>query len=153
MKLVDWFYTTKLGEYYFEFLLWLDRRNDRPKYLSPKEVAQVTRQYSLLNEGVGAVKQHVNTMIRARNKQEYDSALKNIEDLTVLAHRKDDTARQQYADFLREVCVKKGEVDIATATDKAKMIEQRINDYKELQEHIVKRKAIREARKNNVKRN
>lgn len=153
MKLRDWFYTTKLGEYYFEFLLWLDRRADRPRYLTPKEVSQVIRQYSLLNEGVGAVKQHVNSLIKAKNKEEYNSALKNIEDLAPLASRQGDATREQYANFLREVYVKKGDVDIATATDKAKMIEQRINDYKELQAHIVKRNAIREARKNNGKRN
>ena len=153
MNLKNWFYTTKLGEYYFEFLLWLDRRNDRPRYLTPKEVAQVIRQYSLLNEGVGAVKQHVNSLIRAKNKEEYDSALKHIEDLAPLAKRQGDVAREQYANFLREVCVKKGEIDIATDTDRAKMVEQRINDYKELQAHIEKRNAIRAARKQNGKRN
>ncbi len=153
MRLLDWFYSTKLGEYYFELLLWIDRRNDRPRYLTPKEVAQVIRQYSLLNEGVGAVKQHVNALIKSKDREEYDLALKNIEDLAPLAYRKGDAAREQYANFLKEVCVKKGNVDIATATDKAKMIEQRINDYKELQAHIVKRNAIREARKNNGKRN
>ena len=62
-KLINWFYTTRLGGLYFDFLLWSDRRKERKqlRYLTPKEIAQVVRQYSLIREGVKEVKSKVHS--------------------------------------------------------------------------------------------
>lgn len=153
-KLIDWFWTTKLGGLYFEFLLWLDHKKemDNVKYLTPKEVAQITRQYTLVDKGVTEVKRNVNKLLTAKTAEEYDKALSSIEDLTSFATREPNSPEAKFAQMLRAMKVKKGNKDIVTHTDRAKMIQGRIEDYKELQEHVVKRKLlrqIREAKKQN----
>lgn len=96
-KLVNWFYSTWLGGLYFELLLWLDRRNEKKqlRYLTPKEMAQIVRQYSILGEGVKEIKSKVNTLIQSRNKEEYDKVLKEIDDMVVLAELKPDDPKAQ----------------------------------------------------------
>lgn len=149
-KLVNWFYTTKLGEIYFDILLWLDRKFDKPNYLDGKQVTQIIREYSLLSEGVTSIKRNVNELVRAKSKEEYDTILKSIEDLTKYAERDANSPQASFVKVLRDTYVKRGSKDIETALDHAKMIESRIEDYKELQAYNEKRqlqKKIREAAK------
>lgn len=146
-RLVNWFYTTWLGNLYFEFLLWLDRVNSRQetRYLTPKEVAQIVRQYSLLGEGVKEVKHKVNSLIASRTKEEYDTVLKEIEDMVTLAERKSDDPKAQFSNFLKSK-MDFSNSDIKTVTDRAKMVDKRINDMYELQKDKLKRQKLRDIR-------
>lgn len=147
-RIVDWFYTTWLGGLYFELLLWLDRRNDRKqlRYLTPKEMAQIVRQYSLLGEGVKEVKHKVNTLISSRTKDEYDKVLKEIDDMVTLAERDANHPTAQFNEFLKSK-MDFSNSDIKNTTDRAKMVSKRINDMYELQDDKVKRQLLREIRK------
>lgn len=152
-KLINWFYTTRLGNLYFEFLLWRDRQNDRAslRYLTPKEIQQIVRQYSILGEGVKEVKGKVNKLVESRTKEEYDKVLREIEDMVSLAERDTEDPKAQFVTFLKSR-MDLTPSDIKSVTDRAKMVERRINDMKELQDHKVKRdliKSIRKAKKDN----
>jgi hypothetical protein len=146
-KLINWFYTTWLGNLYFELLLWLDRRNEKKqlRYLTPKEMAQIVRQYSLLGEGVKEVKSKVNTLIASRTKEEYDKVLKEIDDMVTLAEREANDPKAQFASFLKSN-MDFSNSDIKNTTDRAKMINKRIDDMKELHKDIEKRRKLRLAR-------
>lgn len=148
MKIKEWFYRTIVGSWYLDFLIWKNQRNK--SNVVPIAVPQAIRQYSLVTEGINLIKRKIN--VNAASKEEYHKTLSTTEDLTPLAENEDPN-KKIYADYIRETSVKKGSSDIETDLDRAKMIEQRINDYKDLQAHVEKRKALREARKNNVKRN
>lgn len=144
------FYGTKLGGLIFEFLLWLDRRSDRPtKYLTPKEMAQIVREYSKVYEGVDQIKRKVKQLVQANSKEEYQRVLQEITDLVNLASYEEEmnTPRAQFVDYLRQVQVKKGTQDIVTATDMAKMIDQRIEHTYAVQQDKLKRQLLREIRK------
>lgn len=148
IQIQNWFFATRLGGLYFEFLLWLDRHQDKPsQYLTPKEMAQVIAQYSLLGEGVTKVKRKINNLIVAKTADEYDKTLKEIEDLMVLAERSKDSPQAVFSEALRHMYVKKGNKDIVTHTDKAKMIEGRIEDFMELRKQKESRSMLREIRK------
>lgn len=147
-RLQQWFFTTKLGEWYFELLLWLDRTEDRPtRYLTPREVAQITRQYSLLHKGVEEVKKKVNLLVNSQTAEEYDKVLNELEDLFKLSDYEDNSSEFRMSQLMRSIQVKKGNKDIVTHTDRARMIQDRIGDYKELQDHKLKRDMMREIRK------
>lgn len=147
-RLAQWFFTTKLGELYFEVLLWLDRKKDNPdKYLTPKEIAQITRHYSLLDKGIKEVKTKVNIIVNSHTAEEYDKVLKEIEDLFQFSKYDDTSSEHKIAQLMRAIKVKKGNKDIITHTEKAKMIQDRIGDYKQLQDHKLKRETLRDIRK------
>lgn len=145
-KLRQIFYTSWLGNVYFELLLYIDRKSSK-KYLSHKEVTQIIREYSLLGEGVREVKGKINTLIKSRSAEDYHKVLGQIEDMMNLAERKADDPKSQLAKVLRNMYVKKGTVDIANDMDRAKMIDQRIKDTYELHDHIEKRNKLRKLRK------
>lgn len=146
-RIINWFYTTWLGNLYFELLLWLDRRNERKnlRYLTPKEMAQIVRQYSLLGEGVKEVKHKVNTLISSRTKEEYDKVLKEIDDMVTLAERQANDPKAQFATFLKSN-MDFSNSDIKNTTDRAKMVDKRIKDMYELQADKVKRQKLRDIR-------
>ena len=146
-RLLNWFYSTRLGGYYFGLLLWLDRIKNTREKLAPGAIAQIIRQYSLLGEGVKAVKRQINSRVQTKNKDGYHEVLKNTEDLMVYAKRDADDPKSKYAEMFQNSPDLKKNIDIETATDKAKMIEGRIKDYQELRKHKEKRAALREARK------
>lgn len=147
-KLQHWFFTTKLGEWYFSFLLWLDSKDKvSTKYLTPKEMAQITRQYSLLHKGVKEVKQKVNLLVASKSAEEYDKVLKEMDDLFGLSSYNAGSAEHQMAEVMKTIKAKKGNKDIVTHTDQAKMVQDRISDYKELQGHVLKRQMMRSIRK------
>lgn len=146
-SLSSWFYTTWAGNLYFNLLLFIDRKfNKQDRFLSPKEIAQVVKQYSLLHEGVNQIKRKIDTLVKSKSKEEYSRVLGELENMVDLSERDMDTPQGRFAEMLRQIAVKKGTVDIVTHTDKAKMIDQRIGDMYELQDHIVKRTLLRKIR-------
>jgi hypothetical protein len=152
-SVVGWFYTTYLGGLYFEVLLWIDRKFDKPsRYLTPREMATIVRESSQITEGIVMMKQKVNQLVRAKSKDEYQKLLVEIEDLVPFSEKDTESDRAKFAYILRDMYVKKGNKDVVTSTDKAKMIDQRIQDMYQLHDHIAKRsllRAIRSARNEN----
>lgn len=155
MKLTDrvmnWIYSTWIGDLYFKYLVWLDSKDDKSniRYLTPGEAATIIREYSLVAEGVIKVKGKVNKLVSAKSKEEYHRVLNEIENMVLLASdpADEDPARAQFANVIRQMAVKKGNRDIVTPQDKLNMIHQRIEDYNELHAHINKRTLMRQLRK------
>ena len=144
-KIKNWLWTTTLGGYYFELLLWIDTKRSKEKYLTQKEIAQIVRQYSLLDKGVKEVKRNINKLVTSTTAEEYDKVLSNIENLLKYSEKDPNSQEAIFADMLRSTKISKIK-DIETHIDRVKMIEGRIKDYKELQEHVVKRKLMRQIR-------
>jgi hypothetical protein len=146
-KLLNWFYTTWLGNVYFDLLLWLDRRKDRKQlqYMTPKEIAQVVRQYSMLGEGVKEIKSKVNVLVGSKTKEEYDKTLKELDNLVCLAQREESSPQAQYTNILKSG-MDFSNSDIKNQTDRAKMVEKRIGDMYELQADKQRRSVIRQIR-------
>lgn len=145
-KLLVWFYGSRLGGWYLELLLWWDKRNEKKTYLTPKEIAQVIREHSHTEAGVIAIKQKVNAIVKAKSKDEYKKILSEIEELIPHADYKDNSPNAQFAEMLRNMYVKKG-TDVVTATDRAHMIDTKIQGVYELHAHIEKRTLLRQIRK------
>ena len=149
-RLINWIYSTWIGDLYFRYLVWQDSKKDTDiRYLTPKEAAQVIREYSLVSEGVKRVKKKVDQLINSRDKGEYHRVLTEIEDMILLAAdpKNEDPGRLQFANVVRQMAVKKGNKDIVTPQDKLDMIHKRIEDYKELHAHQAKRSLMRQIRK------
>lgn len=145
-KVKDLFYRSFLGGFYFEFLLWLDRRQDKVKPLSPKEIATIIREHSQINEGVVKAKQNINAKLVMRTKKNYEEYLSQNPD--VIPYAEVSNSKSQVMDYLKSN-MDLSNKDIKSDIEHARMIQKRIADYKELHEHIARRKALREARKNN----
>jgi uncharacterized membrane protein YheB (UPF0754 family) len=141
--ILSWFYGTYLGGLYFDILLWIDRKFNKPKFLTPKEIAQVVREYSKIAEGTKQIKKNINELLNSKTKDEYHKVLSGIEDLTQLAT---DDSLEEFKSILRDMYVKKGNKDITTHIQMAKMIDQRIEDTKELWEDKAKRQLLRQIR-------
>lgn len=146
-KFLGWFYGTFLGGLFFEFLLWVDSKKAPKQFLTYKEVAQVIREYSLVSEGMNRVKRKVNQLIVSKSADEYNKILSDIEDMLDLAEDDTNSEKAILVNALRQVSVKKGNKDITTLTERAKMVDQRINDMYELQNHVAKRQLLREIRR------
>ena len=150
LRFTNWYYSTTLGGWHLEFLLWWDRKNDKPNYLSYREAQQIIRQYSLLDRGVTEVKQKVNALVRARSKEEYHAKLSEFDNLIDLAERDPDSAEGKFAALLKQTVVRKNnlgqEQDVITATDRARMIDTKIKAVYELQEHKIMRDMLRNIR-------
>jgi pyruvate/2-oxoglutarate/acetoin dehydrogenase E1 component len=148
-KILNLFYGTYLGGLYFDFLLWLDRKSNKKaiKYLTPKEMATIVKESNKIHTGVAIIKQKVNSLVNSKSREEYHEILCEIEDLTTLSHRNNTSEVAKFSKMLRDTYVKKGNKDITTHTEMAKMIDQRIEDIKELWEHQAKRQLLRDIRK------
>jgi phosphoribosylanthranilate isomerase len=145
-KLLLWFYSTPIGGLYFDLLLWIDRQKDNgTRYLSPKQAHQIIRQAQHCAHGVERVKEKVNALVKTRNKDEYHRVLTEMQNLVSLAERESDPEKAKLMEMLQKAFGKV--VDVETATDRAKMIDQRINDMHDLHSHIKKRNLMREIRK------
>lgn len=139
-RILNYVYSTRLGSLYLEFLLWLDRRKDRKsvKYMSPNQTAQVVRKVEKISMGVRQIKKKV-TAAGLGNSLYKDA------DLIKYAQYEDETDQAALAQTLRELHVKKDK-DISTATERARMIDDRIQDMYQLQDHKVKRNMLRNIR-------
>jgi hypothetical protein len=145
-KILILFYSSWIGCKYLEFLLWLDDQNstNTTNYIGINRVV-IEAQKVLYREGIIQIKRKVKSVLEARDKKEYDKALKELTDFLPLAERDSEEARK-LREALYSVYVKK-EKDIKTSTDYAKMIDTRIEDYKELQFHNEKRSLLKQIRK------
>jgi hypothetical protein len=152
-KLLNWFYSTRLGGLYFDFLLWKDRTYNSTQYLTPGEIQQIIKQCNQISEGVEILKRKINNLVTSKSKEEYERVLGEIEDLIPYAARELDPEKEKLMQLLQKAFKKN--IDIVTATDRAKMIDKRINDMYELQRHIEQRNLLRTIRKlrseNNIK--
>ena len=150
-KFLNWFYCTTVGGLYFDFLLWLDRikfkRDNKKYYINPatKNIVLEAQKLKMM-QGISTIKRKVNTLIKSKTKEEYEANLEELKDLTALADDANPELKKM-KEALYEVWVFKGK-DIKTNTDKAKMVDRRIQHYKELHEHKRKREEIRKKRKN-----
>lgn len=136
-----------LKSLYFNFLLWLENINLKKdnRYLSPKEIAAIVKQYSKIGEGVTVLKSKVNDLVKTKNKEEYDKILDGIQDLIPLSVREQNPDMEKFICTLKKNYAKNK--DITTPLEKENMINQRIKDMYELHEHIEKRNKLREIRK------
>ncbi len=141
----NWFYTTKLGGLYFEFLLWYDRwkfKQETKKYIHNKETARIIINHTkaLYRDGLKQVKIKVAELTTAPTAEEYDRVLNEIEDIVSLA--KLETNNEIKALKLINGDLTKTK-DVENNTDKAKMIKQRIAHYEELKKYNKKRTLIK----------
>jgi len=147
-KLTNWLWSTWIGDLYFRYLVWADAKADKlPKFMTPKEMATIIKEHSLLAEGVTAVKGKVNELVSEKTATEYHRVLSSVDNMVELAKNEKDDGRSMMAQVVHEIAVKKGNRDIVTPQDKLNMIHQRIEDYKELHAHIEKRNLYRALRK------
>lgn len=142
------FYDTWLGSLVLRFQEWLDSFKENTATINYYEVGKIIREQSKMSiaEGVKLVKIEVNKLVNCKTKEEYDRVLLNIENLIDLANNNDERA-MKLKEALYKICVKKGGRDITSAKQMREVIKQRIQDYKELQEHTLKRQLLRKLRK------
>lgn len=135
-KISNWFYGTTVGGWYFELLLWLDRKQTRAnlKQLTPGEISTVVQQKSLIADGVSAIGRKVN---KIKNL--------NTEDLVPLAAYDTTSSRFQVVETLKSR-MDLSNVDIKNDTDKAKMIDKRIQDMNDLQAYTIRRNLVKDIR-------
>lgn len=145
-KLKKLFYTSWLGNLYFEYLLWRDRKIERKITAQQLNVPRIVinRQQELYLQGIKKLKKVVNEKIVFTSKEEYDKVLKETEDLIQFA---ENDEQRDYIEALKKAYVYK-DADIKNDTDMAKMIEQRIGHYNELRKHREKREKARAERRN-----
>jgi hypothetical protein len=138
------FYSSWIGGLYFEFLLWWDRRKQERDlaYRSPsnKVVYNATKESYRL--GVTRIKARIREMSKDSSKASLEAVLAEAPELLDYAVNNDPNG---HAEALK-LYVRKDK-DIKSNTDKALMIDQRIQDYKELHKHIEARQKLREQRK------
>lgn len=150
-KLKDLYYSSWFGGKHLELLLWLDNRKTNTNYLTYKETQQIVRQYSLLNQGVLDMKATINNIVKSKNKEEYHNFLIKKENLISLAEGNENSSKGHLSKILKNIHVNKNkeghEQDVITATDRAKMIQKKIEFVYELQEHVKQRNMLREIRK------
>jgi hypothetical protein len=147
-KIKHLFYTSYLGLIYFNILLWWDKKKfDKELARRPSNIATKIAYNAVkasYNEGISKIKGEVAKLIQSRSKDEYERVLNNINDMLSLAQ----SERKEEIESLKKVYLYKDK-DIQNDTDKARMINSRINDYKDLHKHIEKRNKLRKERKNN----
>lgn len=131
-KIGNWFYGTSIGGLYFEFLLWLDRKHSDVKQLTPGEISTIVKQKNLIEDGVNAISKKVSTI----------NTLSRGYDLVPLAAYDKGSNRFKTVESLKSR-MDLSNVDIKTDTDKAKMIDKRINDMYELQVHRERRELVK----------
>lgn len=145
---MDKFYATFLGGLYLEFLLWLDGTREDKKYLTPKQMAQIVRESNKLAEGTLVMKTRVNALLNSKTKEEYELRLSEIQDLLPLSEYQDSNSpRAIYVNFLKSIGDTAKIVDVENATDRAKMIEKKIEAVYELQDYNAKRQLAKTIQK------
>lgn len=147
-KLKKFFYTTYLGELYFRFLLWQDHRRfvKKIKYLSHNgQQILLNRTTEMYRQGITKIKNKVNNLVAIKSAEEYDKALKGIEDLVGLATNEGDKWSDSL-DIIYNSYVRKG-ADIKNDTDMAKMVEERIQHRQEFWKFQEQKELHRKIRK------
>lgn len=147
-RLLQWFYGTYIGAKYLEFLLWYDEKQGPKPQLTRTELQQVIAeaQKFAYREGVSQMKRNIHKLMQSKTKEEYQRVLGTIEDLMDHA-KKDPNNLTKLRETLYKSYIRTSGRDITSATEHAKMIDQRIKDYKELYKHQEKRNMLRNIRK------
>lgn len=145
------FYNSRIGGLYLEFLLWWDYKfgKDAPFRAAPDfTVAQIVRNAQILAyaRGIRKLKNKINDLAFTKDKEEYEKILAEVKNLVALAEET-DPSKIKRAKLLDSMYVYKGGKDIKNDTEKAKMIQQRIRDFKELQKHKVSRAMLKDMRR------
>lgn len=145
-----WFLTSIFGLWYFSIILWLDKQKfkrelrNRPNNFAHKIAYNATK--AAYNEGINKVKGEIAKLIKSRSKEEYESALTNINELLSLAQNE----HRAEIEALKTVYLYKGK-DVNSDLDQARMVSERIQHYRELHKHVELRNKVRQERKNNGK--
>jgi len=143
-KLARMFYTSYLGNLYFNFLIWWDYYKSKRKpigYSSSAHRVVISATKAAYEQGLKQVKTKVAEAINAVDGN-HDKALHQIGDIIELAEKD----YKSEIEILKKMHVKNGQ-DVKNDTDKAKMIDQRIQDYKELHRFKEERTILRQIRK------
>lgn len=139
------FYTSIFGRFYFEFLLWLDRRvakKETKQYLNNIRI-EINATREKYEKALCKIKSKVNEEAKESN---HHKVLKVKGDLVSIAEEEEDEFLKKRAEIMKSAIVKKGDKDIKSDTDMAKMVESRINDYKALHKDIAMRQLLRRIR-------
>lgn len=147
---INKFYNSRIGGLYLEVLLWWDYRfgPDAPFRASPDfTVAQIVRNAQMIayTRGMKNLKSKINDLAFTKDKEEYNKVLQEVQNLVALAEET-DPSKIKRSELLKNMYVYKGGKDIRNDTEKAKMIQQRIRDFKQLQNHKASRQILREIR-------
>lgn len=150
-KITKWFYTSQVGAWYFEFLLWLENKKVKKELEYAKHWSNHCKHQIVVNvvqesyeQGIKQLKNKTTSLVEAKTPAEYDRVLKEIKDL--LSFTEHDSSRLERINKLRKVFVYK-EKDIRNHTDMAKMIDNRIKDFQVLRLHKERRDLMRTLRK------
>lgn len=151
-RMLRFFYTTKVGEYYIYILLWYDNLKfrkevkNRSNAYAAKIVANATQM--AYEEGIRVVRTKVKRALKSYDEEEFDKTLKSFgEGLINLADGTKNSGDVIRAEILWKAYVKPSTKDVVSESDRAKMVQERISDYIELRNHKLKRDLLRKIRK------
>lgn len=137
-KLINWFYKTKLGLWWLEFLLTRRNRQFEQEFLSafsfnrtPTEVVQDSVQQKY-QEGLNVLRKKVN---------DQPELITNTE-LIGLAHEETEN-QKKLREVMEKIYVNKGQ-DIKSELDKHQMINRRISDFYSLQRYTEERNLLKQ---------
>ncbi len=146
-KLISWFYTTKLGQWWLEKQA-LKKHKELEATLNGLTVKENVSLYfdstqHKYQEGISNVKRKINDEVKIKNFENYNLSLKNKE-LIELA--KDETVEQaNFRRMMEKIFVHK-DVDVKDQVEKFEMIEKRIDDFYELQRYNEERQLLKNIR-------
>jgi hypothetical protein len=153
-KLTTWFYRSIFGEWYLNYLLTRSSKQAEKDinnlFISDfdsetADIIQDSQQYKY-QESILHLKKLVNE--RAKTKS-YDEVLKEIDNLFSLVTTPNTTEAKIKAIIYSRAVGKT--TDVKTEKDKVEMVDKRINDYYELQKHVLERQKRRLERKSGKK--
>lgn len=146
-KLKKLFYASFLGEIYFRLLLLWDKHvNTQEELLDlTTQPIVIEAQKALYEKGIKKLKHKMKELTEARTKEEQENILSDIDDILSLSRNESENSvkRQQ---VLKAMHVRKG-TDLKTDLDKAKMMQDRIEDMHKYRKAVEFRNLTRELRK------
>ena len=135
---------------YFRLLLWLENwkadREDQVVEMPRFSITRTTTQEAYYF-GIKQIKEKVNQLTKAKTKEEYEKALSELTSLEEFAIKNNSPDYLKFIENLKKVYVYKKEEPLK------QIVDRRIKACYELQNHIEKRRKLREQRKNNGKSN
>jgi hypothetical protein len=152
-KMLKRFYTSWLGNLYFEYLLWQDRKNSIEEFSTDLSTIEINITKENYEKALKKIKTKVNEkLIRCATTEEAEKLMIELNELLQYATKTQDVEKIKMIETMKLAYVYRDK-DIRTDTDKAKMIEKRIGHFKELHCHIEKRKLLRKIRKAEKEKN
>ncbi len=153
-KIKKYFYSSFLGDWYFSFLLWLDKINNKDKIPLDLTTTKIVIQAEKMAyaRGIKKIKTKIKELTACKNIEEQEKVLQELQDLMVLAEETGDSKKRRQ-EVLKAMYVRNGH-DLKNDTEKAKMMRDRIEDmkkYREAKEFRDLTRALRKARQENDK--